>query len=121
MAKILILDHELLDVLKMERLLLDAGYDVVTLTGPYGILAKFDFEKPDVLLFNPDMPNADSDALLHTIVSAPQMRNTAVIAIARGDAEAVEDYCLSVNLHGYFMKDGGFDTLVDYVKNFILP
>ena len=117
----MILDHELMDVITMEKLLMDVGYEVVTLTGPYGILAKFDYEKPDVLLINPDIPNADTDAILETVMMSPAMKNMAIIAIARGDDAAVEDYCRAVNLHGYYMKEQGFQGLVNYIKNFIQP
>ena len=119
MSKVMILDHELMDVITMEKLLMDVGYEVVTLTGPYGILAKFDYEKPDVLLINPDIPNADTDAILETVMMSPAMKNMAIIAIARGDDAAVEDYCRAVNLHGYYMKEQGFQGLVNYIKNFI--
>lgn len=121
MSKVMILDHELMDVITMEKLLMDVGYEVVTLTGPYGILAKFDYEKPDVLLINPDIPNADTDAILETVMMSPAMKNMAIIAIARGDDAAVEDYCRAVNLHGYYMKEQGFQGLVNYIKNFIQP
>ena len=96
-------------------MLVEAGYEVVTLTGPYGVLAKFDFEKPDILLFNLDMPNFDTDVLLDTVIHAPQTRNMAVIALATGDAQAVEEYCKSQNVHGFFMKDQGLDSLVAYL------
>ncbi|MCL2326361.1 MAG: hypothetical protein FWC40_07715 [Proteobacteria bacterium] len=119
MPKVLILDHELMDVIKMERILKAASFEVSTLTGPYGILAKFDYEKPDILLFNPDMPNADSDALLATIMNAPSMQHMIIIAICCGDPAAVEDYCLDQNLHGFYMKDEGFDGFLAYLSNFV--
>lgn len=121
MAKVMIFDHELMNVIAMEKMLVEAGYEVVTLTGPYGVLAKFDFEKPDILLFNLDMPNFDTDVLLDTVIHAPQTRNMAVIALATGDAQAVEEYCKSQNVHGFFMKDQGLDSLVAYLANFIKP
>ncbi len=121
MAKVMILDHELMDVIAMEDALREAGYNVVTLTGPWGVLAKFDYEKPDILLFNPDMPNADSDLLLDTIIQAPQMTNMAIIVTCHGDADLVSDYCHEKNLHGYYMKDQGFENLVPYLCNFIPP
>ncbi len=121
MAKVMIFDHELMDVIAMEKMLVAAGYEVVTLTGPYGVLAKFDFEKPDILLFNLDMPNFDTDVLLDTVTHAPQTVHMAVIALARGDAQAVEDYCRSQNVHGFFMKDQGLDSLVSYLSNFVKP
>lgn len=121
MAKVMIFDHELMDVIAMEKILVEAGYEVVTLTGPYGVLAKFDFEKPDILLFNLDMPNIDTDVLLETFSHTSQTQYMAVIALATGDAEAVEEYCCNQHVHGFFMKDLGLDTLASYLSNFVDP
>ena len=118
MPKVMILDHVLSDVLALERILKGAGYDVCALTGPYGILAKFDFEKPDILLFNPDMPNTDTDVILNTIMSAPSMRKMIIILVCTGDAAAIEEYCRQMNLHGYFMSDNGFDNILEYLSHF---
>ena len=118
MPKVMILDHVLADVIALEKILGNAGYEVCALTGPYGILAKFDFEKPDILLFNPDMPNMDTDAILNTVMHAPSMRSMVVILICQGDPAVVEDYCKQMHLHGYYMSDEGFDDIVEYLANF---
>lgn len=118
MPRVLILDHQLSDVIALEGILKKAGFEVSSLTGPYGILAKFDFEKPDILLFNPDMPNTDTDAILTTLSNADTMKNMIIILLCSGDPEAIEEYCLQMNLHGYFMRDNGFDTIVDYINRF---
>ena len=118
MPKVLILDNELSDVFKLESILKEAGYEVCSLTGPYGILAKFDFEKPDILLFNPDMPNIDTDAILNTLINSPTMSKMIVVLLCSGDEEAVEGYCKQMNLHGYYMKELGFEQIVDYLQLF---
>ncbi|MBQ8037291.1 MAG: hypothetical protein IJ268_09875 [Proteobacteria bacterium] len=118
MPKVMILDHILSDVIKLERILKPAGYEVCSLTGPYGILAKFDFEKPDILLFNPDMPNADTDALLSTLVQSNDLQQMIIILICSGDAVAIEQYCREMKLHGYFMTENGFDGILPYLAQF---
>lgn len=118
MPKVMILDHILSDVIQLEKLLKPAGYDVCSLTGPYGILAKFDFEKPDILLFNPDMPNTDTDAILSTLVESNNMQQMIIILICSGDADAIEQYCRQMKLHGYFMTDNGFDGIIPYLAQF---
>ena len=119
MPKVMILDHVLSDVITLEDLLKNAGYEVCSLTGPYGILAKFDFEKPDILLFNPDMPNMDTDAILNTIMSAPSMRSMIVILICQGDPVVIEDYCRQMHVHGYYMSNQGFGDILPYLANFV--
>ena len=79
MPKVMILDHQLSDVIALEDILTKAGYEVCSLTGPYGILAKFDFEKPDILLFDPDMPNTDTDAILTTLINADNMQKMVIV------------------------------------------
>ena len=118
MPKVMILDHVLKDVLALEKILKNAGYDVCMLTGAYGILAKFDYEKPDILLFNPDMPNTDTDAFLTTLQNAPTMREMIIILMCQGDPSAVEDYCRQMNVHGYYITDNGFDGMPEYLSHF---
>lgn len=118
MTKVMILENDLATVISLEKILTDAGYEVCVLTGAFGIFAKFDFEKPDILLFNPDMPNVDTDAVLDTLMNASQMSHLIVVLICRGDAEAVETYCRQMNLNGYYMIDNGLADIVAYLHNF---
>jgi CheY-like chemotaxis protein len=118
MPKVMVLDNQLSRVLALEKNLKAGGYDVRVLTGPYGILAKFDFERPDILLFNPDMPNTDTDVLLSTIMASPRLQNMIVVLICSGEPDAIEEYCHQMNLHGYYMTDAGLDGIVDYLNQF---
>ena len=116
MPRVLILDHQVQDVIRLENILKDAGYEVSTMIAPFGILAKFDFEKPDIFLFNPDMPNTDTDALLATLTCSESMKNMVIVLICDGDtgSEALANYCKKMQLNGYYMKSGGFTGIVDY-------
>lgn len=118
MPKVMVLDNQLSNVLALDKILKSAGYEVCVLTGPYGILAKFDFERPDILLFNPDMPNTDTDALLNTIMSSPSLKNMIIVLICSGDPEAIDAYCHQMDLNGYYMTDNGFDDIVEYLNHF---
>lgn len=118
MRKVLILDHVLKDVLALEKILKAAGYDVCLLTGAYGVLSKFDYEKPDILLFNPDMPNIDTDVFLTTILSSPTMENMVIVLLCDGDPAVIENYCIQMNLHGYYMISNGFEGIPEYLKHF---
>lgn len=114
----MILDSVLLDVIAMEKVLAEAGYEFCTLTGPYGILSKLDFEKPDILLFNPDIANVDADALLETISQASTFEKLVIILVCEGEVEAIEEYCEHHNLHGYYHKINGFEGLPAYLRQF---
>lgn len=118
MSKVLILDHQIQDVISLESILRDAGYDVSSMIAPFSILAKFDFEKPDIFLFNPDMPNTDTDALLATLICSESMKNMVIVLICDGDngAESIAEYCQEMHLNGYYMKSEGFPGIVDYLR-----
>ena len=118
MPKVMILDHVLTEVFALEKVLKNAGYSVCLLTGAYGLLAKFDFEKPDILLFNPDMPNMETDSFLQTLMTALTMQNMIIVLICSGDADAIEAYCRQMNLHGYYMIENGFDGIPEYLSHF---
>lgn len=120
MPRVLILDHQVQDVIRLEDTLKNAGYEVTSMIATFGILAKFDFEKPDIFLFNPDMPNTDTDALLATLTASNSMKNMVIVLICDGDAgsESIAEYCKQMQLNGYYMKAGGFAGIVDYLKQF---
>lgn len=118
MPKVVVLDHVLKEVFELEKVLKSAGYTVCLMTGAYGLLAKFDYEKPDILLFNPDMPNMETDSFLRTLMSAPTMQHMIIVLICSGDAEAVESYCRQMNVHGYYMSGNGFEGIPEYLSQF---
>ncbi len=118
MPKVMVLEHQLENVIPLENILKTAGYDVGMMTGPYSILAKFDLERPDILLLNPEMPHVNIEALLDTLMSSPGLKNMIIVLICNGDPDAIENTCRRFNLHGYYMLDAGLEGIVDYLANF---
>ena len=114
----MILDSDIQDVIALEQILVSAGYEVSSLTGPYGVLPKLDFVRPDILILNPDMDGMDTDALLLTLSQTPSMKDMLIILTCRGNPADVEAYCLNMGLHGYFMKDNGFEGILNYLDHF---
>ena len=50
--KVLLIDSNIMDVLRAERSLSAAGFLVARLTTPNGTLAKIEYERPDALLLD---------------------------------------------------------------------
>jgi len=118
--KVLILDNSLLDVIAIENVLDEAGYDVVKLTSPNGVLAKIDYERPDALLINPWMPRLDSADIIATLASAPEFEEMVLIAIGETDAATLQAFCIEHDLHGYFSKTMDLNGLADFLDNFFV-
>jgi len=116
--KIMILDNNLLDVMHIERTLVEHGYVVVKLTSPNGVLAKIDYECPDALLINPWMPRLDVAELLATLSMAPEFEEMVVVAIGNQDAATLQAFCIEHDLHGYFSKTMDLNELGTFLDTF---
>ena len=117
MAKVMIMSPVLSEVIELEKLLVKAGYEVCKLTGSSGVLAKFDFEKPDILIVNADL-GGGMDAVLGTIVSAPGMQRMVTVLLGNGNVSETEAYCRQMGLNGYYMAAQGLEGIVDFLKQF---
>ena len=117
-VKVLVIDSSLLDVMKIEKVLHGRGYEVVRLTSPHGVLAKIDYENPDVLLIDPWTPRLDAPEVLATVASAPKFEDMVVVAIGNRDAATLQAFCVEHDLHGYFSKTMDLDGLGVFLDNF---
>lgn len=118
MRKVMILDYVLQEVIALEDVLKGAGYEVCVSTGMSGVLSKFDYEKPDILLINPDMPNIDTDMLIETLHGTQTMSGMIIVLICTGDPVAVETYCRAMNVNGYYLVENGFSGIPLYLSKF---
>lgn len=117
-GKVLVIDHNLLDVMKVQDSLTRAGYDVVRLTSPNGVLAKIDYERPDALLINPWMPRLDAESIVHMLTGAPEFEAMVIVALSDQDAATLQAFCVEHDLHGYFSKSMDLTTVGGFLDNF---
>lgn len=117
-TRVMLLDHSLLDVMKMEKALLERGYDVLRMTSPNGVLAKIDYECPDVLLINPWMPRLDVAELLATLTSSEKFQDMVIVALGDKDAPTLQAFCIEHDLHGYFSKTMDIKSIGGFLDNF---
>jgi len=118
--KVMLLDNSLLDVMAMQKSLQAAGYEVVRLTSPHGVLAKIDYERPEVLLVNPWMPRLDAIELIETLAMAPEFEDMVVVAVSERDAATLQAFCIEHDLHGYFSKSMDLDGIGEFLGNFFV-
>lgn len=116
--KVMVLDNQLMDVIAVQKSLEEAGYVVVKLTSPNGVLAKIDYERPDVLLVNPWMPRLDVPELVATLAMAPEFQDMVVVAIGEQDAATLQAFCIEHDLHGYFSKTMDLTGVGEFLTNF---
>lgn len=116
--KVMILDDQILDVMKAERHLEDGGYDVVKLSSPNGALSKIDFERPEILLLDITMERLNADDLLETLRKSPEYRDLVVVIYSDREAEELQQYCVENDINGYFCKSMDVSQIADFLDNF---
>lgn len=116
--KVMILDNNLIDVMAIQKALEAHGYGVVRLTSPNGVLAKLDYERPDVLLVNPWMPRLDVAELIGTLGQAAEFEDMVLIALGDQDAATLQAFCIEHDLHGYYSKTMDLHGLGTFLDNF---
>ncbi len=116
--RVMILDDQILDVLRAEKALKAAGYEVKKLTTPHGALAKIEFEQPELLLLNITMSRLNVTALLGSLRASPDYQDLIVVLFSDMEAEELQQYCLDNDIHGYYCKSMNIDKIAEFIDNF---
>jgi len=118
MIRVMVLDHKLMDVIKLKKALAGMDFEVQPLTSPNGVLAKLDYERPDILVVNPWMPRLDIDNLIGTIIHTPVFETMVLVAWSDRTAEELQAFCLERDMHGYYSKSNPVDQLGAFLMQF---
>ncbi len=113
--KVLILDSHLMDVIKMEDSCRERGFEVARLTGSYGVMSKIDFESPDVLLIDPQMPGVDVFALVSALRGVPKFDDLVIIAVSSDSGDSVRDLCVTVDFNAYYLKEEPLEGIGEFI------
>lgn len=116
--KVLVLDDNLLDVMEVEEHLESGGYTVVTLSSPNGVLSKIDYEEPEILLMDLQMPRLDLDELLETLRGASEYEDLVIVLFSDMDAEKLQQFCIENDINGYFCKSMDVSQIAEFLDNF---
>lgn len=116
--KVLVLDDNLLDVMEVEEHLEAGGYTVVTLSSPNGVISKIDYEEPEILLMDLQMPRLDIEELLDTLRGAREYEDLVIVLFSDMDAEKLQQFCIENDINGYFCKSMDVSQIADFLDNF---
>lgn len=116
--KVLLIDSNIMDVLRAEKSLQSAGFAVARLTTPHGALAKMEYERPDALLLDITMPRLNVQELLDGVKSDPMMQDIVVVLFSDLDAGTLQAMCVDHDIHGYYSKSMDIDRVGAFLQQF---
>jgi len=116
--KVLLIDSNIMDVLRAERSLSAAGFVVARLTTPNGALAKIEFERPDALLLDITMSRLNVQELLDGVKSDPALEDLVVVLFSDLDATTLQAMCVDHDMHGYYSKSMDIDRVGEFLQQF---
>ncbi len=116
--KVLIIDSNILDVLRAEKTLQAAGFSVGRLTTPHGALAKIEYEQPDVLLLDVTMPRLNVQEILGGLRADASFEDVVVVLFSDLDAPTLQSMCVDHDIHGYFSKSMDIEKVGTFLRQF---
>ena len=116
--KVMLLDEDLIQVMKAEKHLLAAGYEVVSLTSANGVLSKVDYERPDILLLDIEMRRLNATDLLATLRASEDYEDLVIVLFSDLGADQLQKLCIENDINGYFCKSMDVSQIGEFLNNF---
>lgn len=101
------------------RMLIRAGYQVVTATDGVDALEKLEEFTPDVMLLDIEMPRMDGFTLVRELRRDPKMQNLPIIMITSRTADKHRDYAMQLGVNTYLGKPYQEDELLQKIADFV--
>jgi chemosensory pili system protein ChpA (sensor histidine kinase/response regulator) len=101
------------------RMLIRAGYKVVTATDGVDALEKLEEFTPDVMLLDIEMPRMDGFTLVRELRRDPKMQNLPIIMITSRTADKHRDYAMQLGVNTYLGKPYQEDELLQKIADFM--
>jgi chemosensory pili system protein ChpA (sensor histidine kinase/response regulator) len=101
------------------RMLIRAGYQVVTATDGVDALEKLEEFTPDVMLLDIEMPRMDGFALARELRRDPKTQNLPIIMITSRTADKHRDYAMQLGVNTYLGKPYQEDELLQNIADFV--
>lgn len=101
------------------RMLVRAGYQVVTATDGVDALEKLEEFTPDVMLLDIEMPRMDGFALARELRRDPKTQNLPIIMITSRTADKHRDYAMQLGVNTYLGKPYQEDELLQNIADFV--
>lgn len=116
--KVMIVDENVLDVMRAEAPLRRGGYEVVKMSTPNGVLAKLDYERPEILLLDVTMARLNVAGLMEEIRQSPEHVDLIIVLLSDLDAEVLQQWCREYDIHGYYCKSMDVSKIPEFLDNF---
>lgn len=116
--KVMIVDENVLDVMKAETALRRGGYEIVKMSTPHGVLAKLDYERPEILLLDVTMTRLNMRTLLETLRTSPEHEDLIIVLFSDLEAEVLQQWCREHDIHGYYCKSMDITRVSEFLDNF---
>lgn len=116
--KVMIVDENVLDVMKAEAPLRRGGYEVVKMSTPNGVLAKLDYERPEILLLDVTMARLNVAGLMEEIRQSSEHADLIIVLLSELDAEVLQQWCREYDIHGYYCKSMDVSKIPEFLNNF---
>jgi chemosensory pili system protein ChpA (sensor histidine kinase/response regulator) len=101
------------------RMLIRAGYQVVTATDGVDALEKLEECTPDVMLLDIEMPRMDGFALARELRRDPKTQDLPIIMITSRTADKHRDYAMQLGVNTYLGKPYQEDELLQNIADFV--
>jgi chemosensory pili system protein ChpA (sensor histidine kinase/response regulator) len=101
------------------RMLIRAGYQVVTATDGVDALEQLEEFTPDVMLLDIEMPRMDGFALAKELRRSPNTKNLPIIMITSRTADKHRDYAMQLGVNTYLGKPYQEDELLQNIADFV--
>ena len=116
--KVLIVDNDVIAVIQAEGVLSKAGFTVSRLLSPAGLYAKLEYERPDVLLLDTEIPGMQPEAVFQRLRSG-EFDDLVLVLFSARSPEELHGICLQNELfNGYFSKSMDFAQLPAFLEGF---
>lgn len=118
--KVMIIDNDLIALMATADRLQADGYRVLKVPSTHGLRAKLDYERPDILLIDVQMPQLAADDLLDHLHTAPEHPDLTIVLYSNLPPENLEEICKAKDLHGYFNKGLSPDLLSAFISKIFI-
>ena len=116
--KVMLVDDNIISAMVTVDVLNQHGYQVIQTTSPNGAIAKVDYENPDVLLIDVDMPRLAFEDLVRSVQNDPAHKGLMIVLFSSRPAPQLHDLCIARILNGYFSKKMDVTRLPEYIGHF---
>ena len=120
-TKILLIDDDATLLGAVRRLLLAAGFDVVTSDSALRLPQLVQREKPDLILLDIEMPALNGEHVLDFTKLFDFLRDTPIVLHSSKSEEDLQALVERSSAVGYIRKTGNALSLVSQVKRFLRP